>query len=137
MASAMEEGQVSKTGLWTGRSISGLLVLFLVFDGGTKVIKEPHVIAASAKLGIAEGSILAIGAVLLACTLLYVIPRTAILGAILLTGYLGGAVAANVIAHSPTFNIVFALIFGVLVWTGLYVRDPELRTIIPVRRRPQ
>ena len=87
---------ISKATLWASRIIQGLVVLFLIFDGVTKVIKEPHVMAASQQLGFTANAIVGIGAVLLICTALYVIPRTSILGAILLTGYLGGAVATNV-----------------------------------------
>ncbi|MBV8052040.1 MAG: DoxX family protein, partial [Acidobacteriaceae bacterium] len=82
-----------KVGLWAGRIVTGIVVLFLIFDGLMKVIKEPHVLTASADLGYPVSSIVLIGALLLTCTLLYVIPRTSILGAVLLTGYLGGAVA--------------------------------------------
>src|ERR1700735_4889912 len=89
------EGPFSRSNvaaLWAGRIVTGLVALFLVFDGSMKVIKEPHVIASAAGLGYSQSSIVWIGALLLSCTLLYLIPRTAILGAILLTGYLGGAV---------------------------------------------
>ena len=134
MTTARSEAEVSKGSLWTGRVISGLVVLFLVFDGVTKVVKEPHVIAASTKLGFTAAGVVWIGAVLLACTALYVLPRTAILGAILLTGYLGGAVATNVLAKTPAFNLSFPVIFGVLVWGGIFLRDGELRGIVPVRQ---
>ena len=134
MTSSASGSEESKAGLWTGRAVSALVVLFLVFDGVTKVIKEPHVMEASTKLGFTPAAVVTMGAVLLACTALYVIPRTSIFGAILLTGYLGGAVATNVLARSPAFNISFPVIFGVLVWGGLFVRDPELRRIIPLRQ---
>ena len=130
----MEMSEVSKGSLWTGRIISGLVVLFMIFDGGTKVIKEPHVIAASAQLGLNATAVVWIGAVLLVCTALYVIPATNIFGAVLLTGYLGGAVCANVLAHTVLFNTLFPVVFGVLVWAGLYLRDTRLHTLIPVRR---
>ena len=120
--------------IWTGRIISALVVLFLVFDSVMKLIKDPHVMAASADLGYSTSSIAGIGAVLLACTLVYAIPRTAILGAILLTGYLGGAVASNVRVGHLVFECVFPIIFGVLVWAGLFLRDSGLRDVIPFQK---
>src|SRR5437667_9934453 len=86
----------SKGRVWTGRISSGLVVLFLLFDGITKVVKERHVLQAAAELGYSANTMVAIGTLLLACIVVYVIPRTAILGALLLTGYLGGAVETNV-----------------------------------------
>jgi sorbitol-specific phosphotransferase system component IIC len=128
------EGATSSPAMWTGRIISALVVLFLAFDGIIKVIKDPRVISASADLGYSTSSIVGIGAVLLGCTLLYVIPRTAILGAILLTGYLGGAVASNVRVGHPVFQCIFPVIFGVLVWAGLFLRDAALRDLVPLRK---
>jgi len=119
--------------VWTGRIVSGLVVLFLIFDGVTKVIKQRQVLETSAKLGYPVDSIVLIGAVLLVCVAAYVIPRTSILGAILLTGYLGGAVATHVRVHDPLFDTVFPIIFGVLVWGGLFLRDARLRALIPLR----
>jgi DoxX-like family len=122
---------VSKGKLWTGRSISALVVLFLLFDGVTKVMKDPRIIAASLPLGFSADMIAAIGAILLACVVLYVIPRTANFGALLLTGYLGGAVVTNMRAGMPVLMCLFPVIFGVLVWAGLYVRNPRLRVLLP------
>jgi DoxX-like family len=133
MASVAQTAPVSKGKLWTGRVISTLMVLFLIFDGVTKVIKVPQVIAASAKIGFSVSEVVAIGAVLLVCTALYVIPQTSILGAILLTGYLGGATATNVLAHTSAFNTSFPVAFGILVWLGLYLRHDRLRTLVPFR----
>jgi hypothetical protein len=124
----------TKTALWSGRVISALSILFLVFDGAMKVIKESHVLAAAAELGFPQNSMVWIGALLLACTLLYAIPRTAILGAVLLTGYLGGAVVTNVRVSHPVFECIFPVIFGILVWGGLFLRDPLLREMIPFRK---
>lgn len=126
----------SVAGLWAGRTTSTLVVLFLTFDGVMKVAKEAHVLAATAELGYPLGSIDAIGALLLACTILYAIPSLSILGAMLLTGYLGGAVASNVRVGHPVFECVFPVIFGVLVWLGLYFREPRLRALVPLRRSP-
>ncbi len=121
----------SKAGLWTGRILAGLVALFLAFDGLTKVFKERHVLAAIAEMGISVNTIVWIGAVLLACTTLYLIPRTSILGAMLLTAYLGGAVCANVLAHHGVFEAVFPIIFGVVIWGSLYLREPRLRGLAP------
>lgn len=124
----------SKTLIWTGRVVSTLVVLFLLFDAITKIIQERHVIAASIELGYPPNSMVLIGALLLACTILYVIPRTAILGAILLTGYLGGAVATQVRVNHPLFERVFPVIFGVLAWGAIFVREPRLRALLPLRK---
>lgn len=124
-------GSTSKAAIWTGRVISTLVVLFLAFDSITKLIKDPHVLAASADLGYSVPSIVLIGALLLACTVVYVIPRTAVLGAILLTGYLGGAVASNLRVGHPTFECVFPVLFGMLVWAGIFLRDGRLRELLP------
>ena len=124
----------SKGMTWTGRIISGLVVLFMLFDGITKVIKVPQVMEVAAKMGFSVNSIVGIGAVLLACTAIYIIPRTSILGAIRLTGYLGGAVATHVHAGDPVFEMLFPVIFGVLAWGGLFFRDERVRSLIPVRR---
>ena len=122
---------VSKKSLWTGRIISGWMVAFLLFDGGVKVMKVQGAVEATVRLGYPARLVLAIGIAELACTILYVIPRTSILGAILLTGYLGGATAAQVRLEDPWF--FFPVVVGVLVWLGLYLRDPRLRELIPLR----
>jgi DoxX-like family len=124
-------------GLWAGRVISALVVLFTLFDGVTKMMKEAYVLQATARLGYPESLIPGIGITLLVCTAVYVIPRTSILGAILLTGYLGGATATNVRAGNPLFETLFPVIFAVLVWGGLYLRDEQLRTLIPLRTSPR
>ena len=124
----------SKSSLWTGRVISGVTVLFLVFDGVTKLIKVEPVLKAAVQLGFSTAQIVGIGVLLLACTLVYVIPRSSILGAVLLTGYLGGATAIQVHARNPMFETLFPVIFGVLVWAGLFLRDERLRVLILVRR---
>jgi hypothetical protein len=123
----------SKTMLWAGRVLSALAVLFFLFDGVLKLIKPPIVVSSTVELGYHESVILPLGIVLITCTLLYVIPRTSVLGAILLTGYLGGAVATHVRAGTGAFSIVFPIIFGVIVWGGLFGREPRLRSLIPLR----
>jgi hypothetical protein len=117
--------------LWAGRIISGLVVLFLVFDGVMKFVKPVQVVDATRQLGYPEADIVPLGTVLLVCTALYCVPRTSILGAILLTGYLGGAIASQWRAGNPAFNIIFASGFAVLVWLGLWLRDEGLRGLIP------
>ncbi len=127
----MQPAPASKTKVTTGRVLSGALVLFLAFDGVMKFVKPAPVVEAFAQLGWPIGVAVSIGAILLVCTALYVIPRTAILGAILLTGYLGGAVAANLRAENPLFShTLFPIYFGALLWTGLYLRDSRVRLLL-------
>ncbi|HEX6805547.1 MAG TPA: DoxX family protein [Terriglobales bacterium] len=125
---------VSKTRLWVGRGVSALVIVFCIFDGVTKVIKDPHVLSASSDLGYSVGSIVLIGALMLLCTALYAIPRTEVFGAVLLTGYLGGAVASNIRVGHPLFECVFPVIFGILAWGGIFLREPRLRELIPLRK---
>ena len=128
------QNQISKTRLWAARIITALVVLFLVFDGVTKVMKVPAVMEATARIGFPANLIPGIGVLLLVCTAIYVIPRTSVLGAILLTGYLGGAVVTNLRAGSSLFGeTLFPVYFGVLVWAGLYLRDERLHALIPLR----
>jgi DoxX-like family len=133
MQAAMESVSVPKGSIWAGRSTSALVVLFMIFDGVTKVMKAPEVIGATVRIGFPESTIVGIGAALLVCTAFYVIPQTAVLGAILLTGYLGGATAANVRVGTGAFNTSFPVIFGLLVWLGLYLREKRLRALLPLR----
>ena len=133
MPSNTQTVPVSKTMLWAGRVISALPVLFFLMDGVMKLVKPPIVVTSTVQLGYPENAIIPIGIVLILCTLLYVIPPTAVLGAILLTGYLGGAVATHVRVGAGMFPIVFPIIFGVLVWGGLFLRDARIRALIPVR----
>jgi DoxX-like family len=116
----------SKTLLWLGIGLTALLVLFLAADGIAKVFRVPKVLEANQKLGIAPELVRGIGILLLVCTALYAFPKTAILGAILLTGYLGGATAVHVITRGGTFPIAFSIAFGVLAWAGLALREPRL-----------
>src|SRR5262249_47382563 len=135
--SNVQTAPVSKGSLWAGRVMSALAALFLFMDGGMKLFKPPVVVQATVQLGYPESTIVGIGIALLASTLLYVIPRTSLFGAILLTGYLGGAVASNVRVATPLFNILFPVVFAALVWGGLWLRDrhpwrdPRLRWYDP------
>jgi hypothetical protein len=122
----------SKTAVWTGRVLSILAILFLLADGVMKIMKPAFVVEATVRLGYAESMIVGIGTALVISTILYAIPRTSVLGAILLTGYLGGAVATNVRAQQVTLNILFPAVFGTLVWLGLWLRDPRLRFLMPL-----
>src|SRR5215475_14185243 len=126
MQSGTQTAPVSKKKLWAGIIISALPALFLLFDGAMKLAKPPVVVEATVRLGYPESVILGIGIVLTACTVIYVIPRTAVLGAILLTGYLGGAVATQVRAGGGPFPILFPVIVGALLWGGLFLRDDRM-----------
>ena len=119
----------SRRTLWAGRVISALPALFLLIDGIMKLVKPPVVVEATVKLGYSETVIVGLGIVLLACTIIYLIPRTAVLGAILLTGYLGGAIATHVRVGDPLFTIIFPVILGTMIWGGLYLRDERLRSL--------
>ena len=130
MQSDTQTAPVSKKMLWAGRIISALPVLLLLFSGAMKLVKPAPVVQAFAHLGYPESLALRIGILELACTVVYLIPRTSVLGAILLTGYLGGATATHVRIGDPFFVPVG---LGVLVWGGLFLRDDRLRALIPLR----
>ena len=115
----------SKISIWAGRVISGLCILFLLFDAIGKIIKAAPSVSGSVELGIPEHTIQGIGLTLLVCTIIHLIPRTAILGAVLLTGYLGGAMAVMLCAGR---SIYFALAVGILVWIGLCLRNDKARS---------
>ena len=119
----------NKGSLWAGRIISILPALFMLVDGVMKLVKPRVVVEATVNLGYPESVIVGLGVVLVACTILYLIPRTAVLGAILLTGYLGGAVATHVRVGGPLFSIIFPVIFGAMLWGGLYLRDERVRSL--------
>jgi hypothetical protein len=118
--------------VWTGRFISGLVALFLLMDGGLRMIGFAPYVEGTVQVGFAAHLAPWIGLALFASTTLYLIPRTAVLGAILVTGYLGGAVATQVRLQDPWF--LFPVLFGVLAWGGLYLRDDQIRALIPLRR---
>jgi hypothetical protein len=120
-------GVVSRRAVWGGRVVSGLAAAFFVMDGGMKLGKPAVVLEATRQLGYPESSVVGIGMLLLVCTVLYLLPRTSIVGAIVLTGYLGGAVASHVRVVNGWFSVVFPVVFGVLVWGGLWLRDGRVR----------
>lgn len=131
----IEVAPISNTALWTGRIISGIVVLFLVFDGGIKLIPLDIVLETSRELGIPENLARTLGVLTLLGAALYAFPRTSVLGAIVLTGYIGGAIYVHVRAGSPLFShTLFGVYLGLLIWGGLYLRDPLLRALIPFRQ---
>ena len=124
----------SKAAIWASRIMIGIPALFLLLDGVMKLVKPEAVVKGTIELGYLESVIVPLGVVLLLSTVLYVIPRTAILGAILLTGYLGGAVATHVRVGNPLFShTLFPVYLGALLWGGLYLRDTRLRALIPFK----
>jgi hypothetical protein len=134
MPTSIQTIPVSKAKLRTGSILSGLIVLFLTFDAVLKFVKPAPVIQAFAQTGWPDRLAVPLGIILLTCTALYAIPRTSILGAILLTGYLGGAVATHLRAGDPLFShVLFPVYMGVLLWAGLYLREDRLRALVPLR----
>ena len=122
----MPSSHPSSRRLWAGRIISAVPALFLLVDGAMKWVKPEVVVTTTVRLGYAKTVILPLGVVLVACTILYLIPRTEVLGAILLTGYLGGAVATQVRVGHGLFEILFPVVLGALLWGGLVLRDNRL-----------
>jgi hypothetical protein len=128
---------VSRTARWTGRVLSALVALFLLFDGAIKLIPLAIVTETLDQMGYGSSEALAraLGLITIVCTALYLLPRTAILGAILLTGYLGGAMASHVRIGSPLFShVLFGLYLGLMLWSGLWLRDRNLRMLLPLVR---
>jgi len=124
----------SKT-IWIGRVLSALAVLFLLFDSVVKLLQLPVAMDGTTQLGYPGSVVFGIGLVELVCLVLYVIPQTSVFGAILFTGYLGGAIATHVRIASPLFtHILFPIYVALLIWGGLYARDERLRSLIPIRR---
>jgi hypothetical protein len=125
---------VSKGRLWTGRILSTLPVLLLLMSGVMDLMKPDFVVKGMVQQGFPESVIVPLGIAVLICAILYAVPRTAILGAILLTGYLGGAVATHVRAGDELFSHILAPVyFAVILWIGLYLREPRLSTLVPLR----
>ena len=137
MTVCTDAAPVSTPVRWTGRILSGLVVLFLMVDGGIKLLPLPVVTETMDQMGYGSSETLArsLGFITIVCTMLYAIPSTSLLGAILLTGYLGGAMASHVRIGSPLFtHTLFGLYLGLMVWGGLWLRDRSLRGLIPFRR---
>src|SRR3984893_17061098 len=138
MSTMAEAAPVSRPALWLGRVLSGLVIVFMLFDGAIKLVPWPVVTETMDRIGYGSSETLArsLGIITLVCTILYAIPPTSILGAILLTRYLGGAIASQLRIGSALFShILFGLYLGLMVWGGLWLRDRNLRTLIPFRRR--
>ena len=135
------EGQaapISKKRLWAGRIMSGVAVLFLLFDSSTKLLRVEAVMKAAAQIGYPPSTMPAIGLILLVSVVFYLIPRTAVLGAVLLTGYLGGAIATHVRVGDPLLShTLFPIYFAVLIWGGLYLRDWRVHALIARRDPPR
>ena len=136
MQSTIQTPPRSKKKLWTGRIIMTLVVLMLLLDASGKLMRLAPVIEGTVQLGYPESAVFTIGLIQFICTVLYMIPRTSILGAILLTGYLGGAVATHVRIGNPLFtHVLFSIYLGVLIWAGLFLLDSRLRILIPLRNQ--
>jgi hypothetical protein len=121
---------------WIGRGLSWLAVSFLLFDSAGKLIQVQPVIDGTLQLGYPRDVVFSLGMILLSCVVVYVIPRTSMLGAVLLTGYLGGAVATHVRVENPLFShVLFPTYVGALLWGGLILRDDRLRSLFPIRRQ--
>ena len=131
--SRAEIGPVPSAAVWSGRVLSVIPALFLFVDGAMKLVQPAVVVETTVQLGYPESVITGLGVVLLLCTALYVIPQTAVLGAILLTGYLGGAVATHVRVGGDLFSVVFPVIVGALLWGGLVLRNRRLRTLLSLQ----
>ena len=122
--------------LWTGRILSGVAVLFLLFDAVGKLLEVPPVVAGSTALGYPAATVFTIGVIELLCVVAYVIPSVSVLGAVLLTGYLGGAIATHLRVQSPLFtHTLFPIYVALFVWGGLFLRDAGLRALFPRRAR--
>ncbi len=126
---------MSKSRIWTGRIMLGIFVLFMAFDGVIHALHMPFVTDIFTQLGYSPALALPLGIIELACLALFLIPKTKILGAILLTGYLGGAVATNLRVGAPFFsNILFPIYIGILLWGGLYLLEPRISSLIPFKK---
>ena len=137
MSDIAETVPVSKSARLLGRILSGLVIVFLLFDGAIKLVPWPVVTETMDRMGYGSNESLArsLGVITVVCTVLYSIPPTSILGAILVTGYLGGAIASHVRIGSPLFShTLFGLYLGLMLWGGLWLRDRNLRSLLPFRR---
>jgi hypothetical protein len=134
MPTAIQTAPASEKKLWAGRILTALPVLFLLVDGVMKLFSPAPVVAGMIRLGYPLSLTATIGIILLICVVIYAIPQTSILGAILLTGYLGGAVASQLRVGEPLFsNVLFPVYVALLIWGGLYFREERLRALIPLK----
>ena len=128
------DGRDSAWRRWAGRALSGLAVLFLLFDSTGKLLQVQPVIDGTTRLGYPRDLVFTLGVILLACVLAYVVPRTSVMGALLLTAYLGGAVATQVRVEAPLFtHVLFPTYVALVLWSGLLLRDPRLQAFLPIR----
>ena len=134
MYAAALSNQGARTTSWTGRALSTLVVLFMVFDGVLHIAKPAPVVDAFAQLGFPLRYSVALGVIELLCTALYAIPRTSVIGAVLLTGYLGGAIATQLRIEAGWFPLIFPVIVGALLWGGLALRDARVRALLSPNR---
>src|ERR1017187_6620431 len=137
MSTIAGNAEASRPARWVGRVLSGLVILFMLFDGAIKLLPWPVVTETMDRIGYGSSETLtrSLGVITVACTVLYAIPPTSILGAILLTGYLGGAMASHLRIGSPLFtHTMFGFYIGLMVWGGLWLRDRSSRELIPFRR---
>jgi len=133
---AVADSHVSRTALWSGRALSAFAILFLAFDAAMKVLQLTPAVEGTTQLGYPASVILPLGLVQLVCLALYVVPRTSVLGALLWTGYLGGAIATHVRVGSPLFtHILFPVYVAGMLWGGLWLREPRLRALLPFHSR--
>jgi hypothetical protein len=132
MSNSSSQNHSSKAMLWTGYVLSALPVLFMFMSGVMKLVQPPMVVEGMAKNGIASSGVMILGVIELLCAALYVIPRTAVLGAVLVTGYLGGAIMVHVRAHE--IALLSPLILGMCAWGGLFMRDERIRALLPLRK---
>jgi hypothetical protein len=130
-----QAASVSSGRVWTGRVIGGLIAAFMLLDAAMKFVKPPQVAEAFVRTGWPLELSVVLGVILLVSTVLYLIPQTAVLGAILLTGYFGGAVATNLRLENPLFShTLFPVYFGLLTWFALWLREPRLCELVPLRK---
>jgi hypothetical protein len=129
---------ISRSRLWMARFMSGLVILFMLFDSISKFLKPSSVVEGTLELGYSEHHIMLIGILGLLSAILYTIPRISVLGAVLLTGYFGGAIATHIRLDNPLFtHILFPVYLAVLAWGGIWLRDEKLRELFPLRKRAQ
>ncbi|MDN4072922.1 DoxX family protein [Fictibacillus terranigra] len=129
---------ISKSRLWTARVMSGLVTLFMLFDGITKLLKLSVSVDGMVEMGFAEHHVITIGILALLSTILYALPQTSVLGAIILTGFFGGVIATHIRLDNPLFShTLFPVYLAVLTWGGIYLRDKRLQIIFPIKQRRQ
>jgi hypothetical protein len=133
MSNASNQSNPSKVQIWTGYVFSALPVLFMLTSSAMKLSQQKMVVEGFAKGGMSASLVLIIGVIELLCVAIYLVPATSVLGAVLVTGYLGGAIMVHVRAGETTF--LAPLILGMMAWGGLYMRDVQIRTLLPVRKR--